>query len=312
MDESCIPLIEWTDESNGEFKLNDSEEVARRWGLRKHKEGMNYDKLSRALRYYYSKNIIKKVNGKRFVYRFVPTAEIRTVLMSLRNEKRRRSAPLYNADAPTVVEPPSQLSEKQQASLRPLAVITSDDYSRKESKVSPIESSSYLERSPYRPMDSPVCNSSQCEHRCGQEMRCSHDVRGSPGSLPCMVRRETIEERCFLGKDCPGASCPYADRPPPGTMYIAVPAIRHHMPRTVVYRKGSPPLVSSSYIQCDSYMPHKRMVNACTQTTSDLLQDLVIVKKEHRDDSYHDCGCKCGDSCASVLFRSDQSTSVSV
>ena len=61
MDESCIPLIEWTDESNGEFKLNDSEEVARRWGLRKHKEGMNYDKLSRALRYYYSKNIIKKV-----------------------------------------------------------------------------------------------------------------------------------------------------------------------------------------------------------------------------------------------------------
>ena len=61
MDESCINLIEWTDESSGEFKLNDSEEVARRWGHRKHKEGMNYDKLSRALRYYYSKNIIKKV-----------------------------------------------------------------------------------------------------------------------------------------------------------------------------------------------------------------------------------------------------------
>ena len=61
MDESCVSLIEWTDEPNGEFKLNDSEEVARRWGYRKHKEGMNYDKLSRALRYYYSKNIIKKV-----------------------------------------------------------------------------------------------------------------------------------------------------------------------------------------------------------------------------------------------------------
>ena len=61
MDDSCVSLIEWTDEANGEFKLNDSEEVARRWGMRKHKEGMNYDKLSRALRYYYSKNIIKKV-----------------------------------------------------------------------------------------------------------------------------------------------------------------------------------------------------------------------------------------------------------
>ena len=92
--------------------------------------------------------VLFQVNGKRFVYRFVPTAEIRTVLMTLRDEKRRRSAPAYNADAPTVVETPAQLSEKQHASLRPLAVITSDEYSRKESKVSPIESSSYLERSP--------------------------------------------------------------------------------------------------------------------------------------------------------------------
>jgi hypothetical protein len=32
---------------------------------------MNYEKLSRAIRYYYSKNIIKKVPGKRFVYKFV-------------------------------------------------------------------------------------------------------------------------------------------------------------------------------------------------------------------------------------------------
>ncbi|XP_075438559.1 ETS domain-containing protein Elk-1-like isoform X6 [Ascaphus truei] len=32
---------------------------------------MNYDKLSRALRYYYDKNIIKKVSGQKFVYKFV-------------------------------------------------------------------------------------------------------------------------------------------------------------------------------------------------------------------------------------------------
>lgn len=32
---------------------------------------MNYDKLSRALRYYYDKNIIKKVLGQKFVYKFV-------------------------------------------------------------------------------------------------------------------------------------------------------------------------------------------------------------------------------------------------
>ncbi|KAK9404523.1 ETS domain-containing protein Elk-4 [Crotalus adamanteus] len=37
---------------------------------------MNYDKLSRALRYYYVKNIIKKVNGQKFVYKFVSYPEI--------------------------------------------------------------------------------------------------------------------------------------------------------------------------------------------------------------------------------------------
>eukprot|EP00064_Thunnus_orientalis_P020168 superscaffoldBa00005409_g20300 len=63
-------LISWTGDE-GEFKLLDAEEVARLWGLRKNKHNMNYDKLSRALRYYYDKNIIKKVSGQKFVYKFV-------------------------------------------------------------------------------------------------------------------------------------------------------------------------------------------------------------------------------------------------
>jgi hypothetical protein len=63
-------LISWTNHE-GEFKLLNSEEVARLWGMRKNKPNMNYDKLSRALRYYYDKNIIRKVMGQKFVYRFV-------------------------------------------------------------------------------------------------------------------------------------------------------------------------------------------------------------------------------------------------
>lgn len=46
---------------DGEFRLSDPDEVARRWGRRKQKPNMNYDKLSRALRYYYDKNIMSKV-----------------------------------------------------------------------------------------------------------------------------------------------------------------------------------------------------------------------------------------------------------
>ena len=44
--------------------------MARRWGDRKSKPNMNYDKLSRALRYYYDKNIMTKVHGKRYAYKF--------------------------------------------------------------------------------------------------------------------------------------------------------------------------------------------------------------------------------------------------
>lgn len=53
-DQSQKHLISWTS-GDGEFKLLDAEEVARLWGLRKNKTNMNYDKLSRALRYYYDK-----------------------------------------------------------------------------------------------------------------------------------------------------------------------------------------------------------------------------------------------------------------
>ncbi|XP_060078960.1 ETS domain-containing protein Elk-3-like isoform X2 [Ylistrum balloti] len=68
-------IIRWTN-NDGEFKLLNAEEVARLWGLRKNKHSMNYDKLSRALRYYYDKNIIKKVMGQKFVYKFVSFPEI--------------------------------------------------------------------------------------------------------------------------------------------------------------------------------------------------------------------------------------------
>ncbi|KAL4660643.1 protein C-ets-1-like [Arapaima gigas] len=69
-DKSCQAFISWTGDG-WEFKLSDPDEVARRWGRRKNKPKMNYEKLSRGLRYYYDKNIIHKTSGKRYVYRFV-------------------------------------------------------------------------------------------------------------------------------------------------------------------------------------------------------------------------------------------------
>ncbi|XP_059172349.1 uncharacterized protein LOC131953257 isoform X2 [Physella acuta] len=68
-DSANAACITW-EGTNGEFKLVDPDEVARRWGERKSKPNMNYDKLSRALRYYYDKNIMTKVHGKRYAYKF--------------------------------------------------------------------------------------------------------------------------------------------------------------------------------------------------------------------------------------------------
>ena len=48
-DASNSAIITW-EGTNGEFKLTDPDEVARKWGERKSKPNMNYDKLSRALR----------------------------------------------------------------------------------------------------------------------------------------------------------------------------------------------------------------------------------------------------------------------
>ncbi|XP_069115151.1 GA-binding protein alpha chain-like isoform X1 [Argopecten irradians] len=69
-DKDCREVIQWLGD-DGEFKLNNPEMVAQMWGQRKNKPTMNYEKLSRALRYYYDGDMIAKVHGKRFVYKFV-------------------------------------------------------------------------------------------------------------------------------------------------------------------------------------------------------------------------------------------------
>ncbi|XP_052680389.1 ETS translocation variant 1-like isoform X1 [Crassostrea angulata] len=69
-DPSNSAFIAWTGRGL-EFKLIEPEEVARRWGLQKNRPAMNYDKLSRSLRYYYEKGIMQKVAGERYVYKFV-------------------------------------------------------------------------------------------------------------------------------------------------------------------------------------------------------------------------------------------------
>ncbi|KAK9509403.1 hypothetical protein O3M35_006730 [Rhynocoris fuscipes] len=63
--------IRWVDRQSGVFKIEDSVRVARLWGQRKNRPAMNYDKLSRSIRQYYKKGIMKKTErSQRLVYQF--------------------------------------------------------------------------------------------------------------------------------------------------------------------------------------------------------------------------------------------------
>ncbi|XP_045132635.1 uncharacterized protein LOC123516926 [Portunus trituberculatus] len=68
--ETCPSMVKWENPEEGLFRFIDGEKVAKRWGERKGNKEMNYEKLSRAMRYYYKTQIFEAVIGRRLVYKF--------------------------------------------------------------------------------------------------------------------------------------------------------------------------------------------------------------------------------------------------
>ena len=71
-------MVAWVNEPAGVFKVNNTTEFASTWGRMKsnRSEEMNYEKMSRAMRYHYGsakqgrKGHLAMVKEKRLVYRF--------------------------------------------------------------------------------------------------------------------------------------------------------------------------------------------------------------------------------------------------
>ncbi|RZF38811.1 hypothetical protein LSTR_LSTR000514 [Laodelphax striatellus] len=66
-----VAYIAWKNRDSGIFKIVDPPGLAKLWGIQKNHLSMNYDKMSRALRYYYRVNILRKVQGERHCYQFL-------------------------------------------------------------------------------------------------------------------------------------------------------------------------------------------------------------------------------------------------
>lgn len=73
VEQTCDPcnrdVVVW-EGPDGEFGILNGREIARRWGEKTGNPYMTYDKMSRTMRYYYAKNILTKIKGRNYAYKF--------------------------------------------------------------------------------------------------------------------------------------------------------------------------------------------------------------------------------------------------
>jgi len=90
-------LVQWCPEDKLSFYLTNPALLSILWGSIKNRRDMTFEKFSRAMRYYYGKNVIEKVHSTKFAYKFVLSRKTRRYIVNLNFEHLDREELLRGA-----------------------------------------------------------------------------------------------------------------------------------------------------------------------------------------------------------------------
>ena len=88
--------IEWTNKNIGEFRLLKTSVIANLWGKSKNRDTMTYEKMARAMRYYYKMKVLVKVPHKRLHFQFGPKLNLSFNHNHRRGENRHETVIRHN------------------------------------------------------------------------------------------------------------------------------------------------------------------------------------------------------------------------